>query len=191
MSSRARLLSVDDMPSEDPLDELSRVPDPLNPDPPVKGKKRRPSIKPKPLTAQFVHDCARIFLTQEEIGCLCGLTQSQVSRRLNDKDHPELKEAFISGRNIAVMSLRRAQLKAAVEKGNITAQIWLGKQELGQADKREETSDVNVNVNVQYIAAWGRSPNELPPPPDNQDLPAPDDPDVIDGTATEDPDPSP
>jgi hypothetical protein len=162
--------------------DLSHVPDPFAP---PKGRGKRSGPKPRIITPKFVYDCARLFLTQEEIGCLCGLSASQVSSRLNDEDHPELKEAYISGRNTAVMSLRRAQFKAAVEKGNITAQIWLGKQELGQADKREETSDVNVNVNVQYIAAWGKTPAELPSPPANQDLPALDDHDVIDSTATD------
>lgn len=166
-------------------DPLSEIPDPLSP----KRGCKRPGLKPKELTKQFVYDCARLFLTQEEIGALCGLSQGQVSRRLNDDDFPELHDAFIAGRNVARMSLRRAQYKKAVEEGNLVAQIWLGKQELGQADKREDTSDVNVNVNVQYIAKWGASPNEQLPAPPNQDLPAPDDEDVIDSIATDADDP--
>jgi predicted DNA-binding transcriptional regulator AlpA len=182
-------------------DPLSEIPDPINPP----RKCKRPGLKPKPLTTQFVYDCARLFLNQEEIGALCGLSQAQVSRRLNDEDFPELRDAFIAGRNVARLSLRRAQYKKAVEEGNLVAQIWLGKQELGQTDKREETQDVNVNVNVQYIAAWGKTPQELASSPpltdslnspvlatssENQDSNAPDDPDVIDGEATEDPPPS-
>lgn len=127
---------------------------------PTKGCKR-PGLKPKTLTTQFVYDCARLFLNQEEIGALCGLSQSQVSKRLNDDDFPELRDAFIAGRNVARMSLRRAQFKKAVEEGNLVAQIWLGKQELGQSDKREETSEVNVNVTHQYIAAWGKTPQQI------------------------------
>ena len=40
------------------------------------------------------------------------------------------------------MSLRRRQFKTALEDGNVTMQIWLGKQHLDQTDKRE----TNVNV---------------------------------------------
>ena len=40
-------------------------------------------------------------------------------------------------------SLRRMQYKAA-EGGNVTAQIWLGKQILGQKDKLEHSGEVAV-----------------------------------------------
>jgi hypothetical protein len=146
---------------------------------------KRSGPKPKELTPAFVFACGKMFCTQEEIGDLCGLDQSTISARLNGD--PELKQAFISGRAQGKMSLRRAQFKKAVTDENLVAQIWLGKQELGQSDKQESHETHDVNVNVQYVAAWGKTPNELPPPPENQDLPAPDDPDVIDSTATEDP----
>ena len=43
------------------------------------------------------------------------------------------------------MSLRRQQFKSA-EAGNVTMQIWLGKQYLGQTDKVEEN---NINVTLE------------------------------------------
>ena len=157
---------------------------------PGKGCKR-PGYKPKTLTKQFVYDCARLFLTQEEIGALCGLSQAQVSRRLNSDNDPELKDAYISGRNVARMSLRRAQYKKAVIEGNLVAQIWLGKQELGQSDKQESHEQIDVNVTHQYIAAWGKTPQQIASSQDS---------DLIDSTAedldadlspSEDPPPSP
>ena len=45
------------------------------------------------------------------------------------------------------MSLRRQQFKSA-EAGNVTMQIWLGKQWLGQTDKVE--SDNNNNQNIVF-----------------------------------------
>ena len=42
------------------------------------------------------------------------------------------------------MSLRRQQFKSA-ENGNVTMQIWLGKQWLGQADK-VESSNINIGT---------------------------------------------
>lgn len=41
------------------------------------------------------------------------------------------------------ISLRRAQFKSAIDKGNVTMQIWLGKQWLGQKDKVENNIQVN------------------------------------------------
>jgi hypothetical protein len=43
------------------------------------------------------------------------------------------KDVIARGREIGLMSLKRAQFKAALG-GNVTAQIWLGKQLLGQRD---------------------------------------------------------
>jgi len=171
---------------EAPID-LDEPPDPFEPE---KGCKR-PGLKPKALTKQFVYDCARLFLTQEEIGALCGLSQGQVSKRLNSDHEPELREAFIAGHNVAKMSLRRAQYKKAVTEGNLVAQIWLGKQMLGQSDKQESHEQIDVNVTHQYIAAWGKTPQQIASSQDS---------DLIDSTAedldadrspSEDPLPSP
>lgn len=48
---------------------------------------------------------------------------------------PLFAEAFEVGRAKGHESLRRAQWRAAVEEGNVTMLIWLGKQYLGQSDK--------------------------------------------------------
>jgi len=47
------------------------------------------------------------------------------------------------GRELGKISLRRAQLKAAIN-GNVVMQIWLGKQLLGQVDKIEQKIDIEV-----------------------------------------------
>lgn len=179
-------------------------------DPPKRKRKRnRVPFKYEKLTPEFVFACGKLFCTQEEIGDLCGMAQQTVSQVLNGD--PELSQAFRTGRAQGKMSLRRAQAKKAIEDENMVAQIWLGKQELGQADKREDKQQLDVNVAVQYIAAWGKTPQELaasptagslpapsdnpsPPPetpeddePDKQDQDSPDDDEVIDGTAIEDP----
>ena len=41
------------------------------------------------------------------------------------------------------ISLRRAQFKSAIDKGNVTMQIWLGKQWLAQTDKIDNTIDIS------------------------------------------------
>ena len=59
------------------------------------------------------------------------------------------------------MSLRREQWRSA-EKGNVTMQIWLGKQWLGQTDKVEQKTDATVTENqvVLYLPDNGRGDNE-------------------------------
>lgn len=47
------------------------------------------------------------------------------------------------------VSLRRLQFKQA-EKGNVTMQIWLGKQWLGQKDEARELIDLNLNITHKY-----------------------------------------
>ena len=59
------------------------------------------------------------------------------------------------------MSLRRLQWKSA-QAGNVTMQIWLGKQWLGQTDKVEQKTDATVTENqvVLYLPDNGRGTNE-------------------------------
>lgn len=115
-------------------------------------------VKPKELTPAFIFACGKIMCTQEEIGDLCGLSQPQVCARI--KDDPELDEAYRRGRATAKQSLRRVQFKNALA-GNVVAGIWLGKQHLGMSDKQESLETHDVNVNVKFIAAWGKTPAEI------------------------------
>lgn len=47
------------------------------------------------------------------------------------------------------ISLRRAQYQAAM-KGNTSMLIWLGKQDLGQTDKVEQTSQINLVYRAEF-----------------------------------------
>lgn len=47
------------------------------------------------------------------------------------------------------ISLRRQQFQSAM-KGNVSMQIWLGKQHLGQSDKAELDQDQSIVVNLGY-----------------------------------------
>ena len=50
------------------------------------------------------------------------------------------------------MSLRRQQFKSA-EAGNITMQIWLGKQYLGQNDKIEQKQEDKLDVLIETLGS--------------------------------------
>jgi len=75
-----------------------------------------------------VERLAEIACTHEEIAHALNVGLSTLEH------DPEFKEVYQRGFTRATESLRRAQLAAALE-GNVTAQIWLGKNVLHQSDK--------------------------------------------------------
>lgn len=77
---------------------------------------------------------AELFCTQEEIATILGCDV-----RTLQKDE-EFIRIYKRGLEEAKTSLRRMQYLSA-KKGNVTMQIWLGKQYLGQRDNK----DINVN----------------------------------------------
>ena len=75
---------------------------------------------------------ATIMCTQSEIAAVLDIP-------LSDLDHnPEFLRIHKKGMENGRASLRRMQY-AAANGGNVTAQIWLGKQYLGQKDRQELT----------------------------------------------------
>ena len=75
---------------------------------------------------------ATIMCTQSEIAAVLDVP-------LSDLEHnPEFLRIHKKGMENGRASLRRMQY-AAANGGNVTAQIWLGKQYLGQKDRQELT----------------------------------------------------
>lgn len=95
--------------------------------------------------AQFdldqVEKLAIIGCTEEEIAWFFDCNPRTVNRR--KKRSEDFCHALEKGRNKGNMSLRRLQWKNA-ELGNVTMQIWLGKQRLGQTDRQEVKQEVEV-----------------------------------------------
>jgi len=110
--------------------------------------------KPRMLDTAFLYECGRLGMTQEEIGRLTGLSQSRISERLSKE--PELREALDIGRGEIAMSLRRAQIDCALN-GSVVAQIWVGKNLLGQRDSVKEV-ETRTDVQVTWTAVWGGEP---------------------------------
>lgn len=69
-----------------------------------------------------------------EAAALLGVSKSCLYEFL--ENNKSAKDAYEEGLENGRASLRRMQFQSA-QKGNITMQIWLGKQYLGQSDKRE------------------------------------------------------
>lgn len=88
---------------------------------------------------QMVENLAHIMCTEEEIQSIIGMSNDTVHNADNDE---LFRNAIEKGRIDGKASLRRLQYQSA-QKGNVTMQIWLGKQYLGQAEKIE--ADVSTD----------------------------------------------
>ncbi len=75
-----------------------------------------------------VEKLAALGCTNVEIGSFFGCDESLISKSYSGN--------LIKGRAKGKTRLRQMQWKSA-EQGNVSMQIWLGKQMLGQSDKQE------------------------------------------------------
>jgi hypothetical protein len=95
---------------------------------------------------------ASLQCTQPEIAAFFGVSLQAVEKQLQK---PEFREPYEKGQKTGLISLRRAQMQAALA-GNTTMMIWLGKQLLGQTDKLQHGGGVEltkrlIGVNVEDL----------------------------------------
>ena len=96
----------------------------------------------KSLDVEMIERLASIGCTIEEIASVVGCCRDTLHRRFSDT----LKK----GQDTAKVSLRRMQWKSAAM-GNVTMQIWLGKNMLGQSNKHEiQSQEAQVIQVVHY-----------------------------------------
>ena len=101
------------------------------------AKVGRPKTK---IDYELAEKLASIMCTQEEIA-----TMFDCDVRTLQRDE-EFCRVYKKGLDKGRMSLRRKQFSKAVNEGNATMLIWLGKQHLGQTDKVENTKDASDQV---------------------------------------------
>lgn len=99
--------------------------------------KRGPKKTPIDLTV--VEQLASMHCTEEEMGAWFGITGRTI-RNYKAEGGP-VADAIERGWSNGKISIRRAQIKAAIEDRNPSILIWLGKIMLGQSDRQE----VNVS----------------------------------------------
>ena len=87
----------------------------------------------KVINLRQVKELSARHSTEPEIAAVLGIDYATWKR--HKKRNPAIMEAVNEGKEIGKSSLRRMQWKNAQD-GNVTMQIWLGKQYLGQSDKR-------------------------------------------------------
>lgn len=86
----------------------------------------------KKVDAATVTALARMGLTQAEIGQIVHVSHDTLNRRY--------RAALETGYAEMKLSLRKSQFDNAVKHRNVTMQIWLGKQFLGQRNEPSTTS---------------------------------------------------
>lgn len=109
-------------------------------------RKKHPGGRP-PIEIDYdlCEKLARVLCTQAEIAAILGVSLSTLE---HDKEFLRIHK---KGLEVGKASLRRMQYKAA-EEGNSTMLVWLGKQYLGQRDKRDtelsgkEGSPITINL---------------------------------------------
>lgn len=98
---------------------------------------------------------AAMQCTQEEAAGFFGVARETLNRKLRQKQY---REAWERGRLSGLASLRRAQYESAVKRGNVTAQIWLGKQYLGQSDRPEADESKRAAFEEYLVLQKGERP---------------------------------
>ena len=79
----------------------------------------------------------KIQCTKDEICAIFQIDEKTLTKWCQETYNVGFSDIFKTKSSGGKMSLRRRQFKSA-EEGNVTMQIWLGKQYLGQTDKVEE-----------------------------------------------------
>lgn len=97
----------------------------------IKNKGGRPKAQ---INLEQVKTLAGLSCTEPEIASVIGINYATWKR--HKRENPELEEMVEQGKLTGNASLRRKQWETAME-GNVTMQIWLGKNRLGQSDKQQ------------------------------------------------------
>ncbi len=96
-----------------------------------------PKKKLKKADWERVESLCKIHCTGEEIASVLKMDYDTFNRNVKEKYGIQTSEYIKKHAAEGNASLRRRQWKSAVEDGNTTMLVWLGKQYLGQTDKQE------------------------------------------------------
>ena len=103
----------------------------------------RPSKLPLIDKGHFEGMC-KIQCTKDEMCAIFQVDEKTLTKWCEETYKLSFSDAYKKLSSTGKMSLRRQQFKSA-ENGNVTMQIWLGKQWLGQTDK-VESSNINIGT---------------------------------------------
>ena len=106
------------------------------------GKMGRPR---KPIDWEQIAEMCRIHCTPEEIAGVCRVSRSTLDARCQESHGMSFQQFYADNASDGKMSLRRAQWSSALDDRNVTMMRWLGINQLGQSDKQETTTNINVS----------------------------------------------
>lgn len=113
----------------------------------VIGTKGRPYKLLNERGKQIITLMASLMCTDDEIASELGIDEDTMKNERNKDTFTECKEkGMLKGKR----ALRTMQFDSA-KKGNVTMQIWLGKQYLGQREPENKINDNNIE-NLQTLA---------------------------------------
>ena len=99
----------------------------------------------KKVNWKLVDGMLEINCTGEEIASVLGISYDTIARHCKKEKGLSFADYLKNGNEKFKRSLKRLQFESA-KKGNVTMQIWLGKQYLGQTDKQEISQGSEVTV---------------------------------------------
>ena len=89
----------------------------------------------------------RIQCTCEEISGILDMSEDTLNRRLKERGEANFAGLYKKHQHEGRASLRRDQWKSSHD-GNVTMQIWLGKQNLGQRDKSDVDQKNSLTITL-------------------------------------------
>ena len=130
--------------------------------PPAAKKAKKSAGRPRlEFDFQQVEQLAAIQCTDGEIAAVLGCSRQTI---LNRKDEDsDFLAAIEKGRESGKASIRRMQWKAA-SAGNTGMLVWLGKQYLGQTDRRDLRHGTQEDLPVEFTINLGEKGLPLRPP---------------------------
>ena len=99
----------------------------------------------KEISASGVFKLAQRFWTKSEIAAFYDCHSDTITNRFQD--------IFIKGQEQGKTKLRDVQMKSAMN-GNVTMQIWLGKQYLKQTDKQETDITLPTEIIIELPSSF-------------------------------------
>ena len=111
----------------------------------------RPSKLPLINKEHFEGMC-RIQCTKDEMCAIFQVHEETLTKWCHATYSVGFSDIYKKLSSTGKMSLRRQQFKSA-EAGNITMQIWLGKQYLGQTDKIEQKQEDKLDVLIETLGS--------------------------------------
>ena len=120
----------------------------------VKAPKKKNGRPKKLIDYKILENLCIIQATREECAAVLDMNTDTLSRNLKVDGHESFKAYHKKHSEKGKASLRRMQWKSA-DKGNVTSQIWLGKNYLEQSDKTELTGKdggpIKGILKIEYV----------------------------------------